>query len=342
VKLTPARLPAHLSSGVAPVYLVSGEEPLLVDECLDKIRSAAREQGCDERVAYVIDRHFDWSTLDAGRCNLSLFGSRTLVELRLPGGKPGDKGSKYLVDLVESRPADTVTVVITPKLDRRAEKLKWVSTLARDAVWIQTRPPGREQLPGWIAARLRQAGLSCDDDALELLAARVEGNLLAARQEIDKLVLLARDGHVGADTVRRSVADGARYDVYQLADAALAGDGVRAVRVLHGLRAEGVAPPLVLWSLARDIGTLADILARIHKGRPPGRAISEAGVWQSRQQLFARAAGTRDHAAGRRLLAIACHADRIIKGARPGQPWNALQEVTLALAGSRQAVAETA
>jgi DNA polymerase-3 subunit delta len=197
-------------------------------------------------------------------------------------------------------------------------------------------------LPKWIAERLRRAGLKADNESLELLAARVEGNLLAAKQEIDKLILLAENGRVTIDTVRAAVADGARFDVFQLTDAALAGDRTRAARVLHGLQREGVAAPLVMWSLAREINVVADVVYRMDGGSSAGRAMADAGVWRSRQGLIGKAARSFDLPAARQLVASAGHADRVVKGARPGQTWNALLELTLALAGSCEMRAETA
>jgi DNA polymerase-3 subunit delta len=342
VKLNPGQLSSHLSSGVAPVYLISGDEPLLVDETRDAIRAAAGEQGIVDREIHVAERSFNWDEFAAGLQNLSLFATHRLVELRLPTGKPGDKGARFLAAVAGEPIPDTVLVVITPGLDSRTAKSKWASSLARDAVWIVLRAPGAAALPKWIAGRLHAAGLEGDPEALELLAARVEGNLLAAKQEIDKLVLLAENDRVTIDTVRAAVADGARFDVFQLTDAALAGDRRRAARILNGLHREGVAAPLVMWSLAREIGLVVDIVYRMNGGSSAARAMTDAGVWRSRQSLIGRAVRALDLQSARRLLVGACHADCIVKGARRGQAWNALLEVTLALAGNHEMRAETA
>jgi DNA polymerase-3 subunit delta len=342
VKLDPRQLSAHLSSGVAPVYLISGDEPLLVDEALDVIRASAAGQGIVDREVHVAERSFDWAEFAAGLQNLSLFATHRLVELRLPTGKPGDKGARFLTAVASAPIPDTVLVVTTPGLDSRAAKVKWVSSLARGAVWVVLRAPDTAALPKWIAGRLHAAGLQSDPEALDLLAARVEGNLLAAKQEIDKLVLLADDGRVTIDTVRAAVADGARFDVFQLTDAALAGDHSRAARILNGLQREGVAAPLVMWSLAREIGLVVDVVYRMNSGSSAASAMTDAGVWRSRQSLIGRAVRVLDLQSARQLLAGACHADRIVKGARRGQTWNALLELTLALAGNNEMRAETA
>ncbi len=341
MKLNPQQLAAHLASGPAPVYLVSGDEPLLVDEALDELRAAASRAGFTEREVHIVDRGFDWNRLAAGLNNLSLFAERRLVELRLPGGKPGDQGSKFIAALAAEPVPDILLIVVTPALDSRTAKSKWASSLSRDGVWLALKSPDRADLPRWIAERLRRAGLAADAEALDLLAARVEGNLLAAKQEIDQLEFLAEGGRVTVETVRAAVANGARYDVFQLTDAALAGDVERALLILGGLEREGIAAPLVMWSLAREIGTVADVVYRIAAGVTPAKAMADCGVWRSRQSLIRRAARSRDPAAARALLQRAARTDRIVKGSLRGQPWNALLELTLTLAGRPELVAET-
>ena len=342
MKLNPQQLAGHLSSGPAPVYLVSGDEPLLVDEALDAIRAAANDHGFSERESYIAERGFDWNELEAGLDNLSLFASRRLVELRLPTGKPGDQGAKFLARLVSSPPADTVFVVITPGLDSRTVTSKWASGLVKAGAYLVLRAPDHAALPRWIESRLERSGLTADPEALELLAEQVEGNLLAAKQEIDQLRLLASGGRVTIETVRACVANGARYDVFQLADAALAGDAERALRVLGGLEREGTAAPLVLWSLVREINTVAEVTYRIAAGATPGKAMADCGVWRTRRSLVGRAARAMHPRDASGLLARAARADRIVKGSRYGLPWNALLELTLALAGRSELKAETA
>lgn len=342
MKLNPQQLDSHLSSGIAPVYLISGDEPLLVDEALDVLRAAAVAQGYTERESYMAERGFDWERLDVGLQNLSLFATRRLVEVRLPTGKPGDKGGKFLTSLVASPVEDTVFVVTTPGLDNKARKTKWASSLVKQGIWLDLPAPDFASLPRWIAGRLQRAGLTGEPAAIELLAAQVEGNLLAAKQEIDQLVLLAEGGRVTVDTVRESVANGARYDVYQLTDAALVGDVGRAIRILGGLEREGIAAPLVMWSLAREIGTVADVVYRIDGGASPAKAMADAHVWGVRQPLIGRATRTRSPAAARALLRRAARTERIVKGKLQGQPWNALRELTLSLAGHYRLAAEIA
>lgn len=319
---------------LASVYLVSGDEPLLVNEVIDALRVAARNGGCDERESHVVERSFSWDSVLASLRNLSLFATGKLVEIRLPTPTPGDEGSRAMRQLAAREADGNVVVIVAPALTRKIAESAWATALATSGVWVETRPPALTELPAWIARRFRAAGLTCEPEGLELLAGRVEGNLLAAQQEIDKLALLNPPGTVlDVAAIRAAVADGARFDVFQLGDAALAGDAERAVRVLGGLREEGTAAALVLWSLVREALVLVDAGIRASREGSPSRGVQGAGVWQSRSDLYVRA--LRNHKSGslRRLLRMAGRADQIVKGARPGEPWNALLELTLALAG---------
>ncbi len=341
MRLNQQQLKLQLRDGVGPLYLISSDEPLLIDEALDAIRAAARAAGSDRDV-HVAERGFDWESWRAGLNNLSLFSTRELIELRLPTGKPGTVGARVLTELAAAPTADKTVVVIAPSLNGKAGRAKWVKALADGGAWLSLAPPKPTELTGWLAGRVRAAGLACEPEALQLLAARVEGNLLAAKQEIDKLVLLADDQKVTVDTVRAAVADGARFDVFQLADAALAGEASRAVTILSHLRAEAVAPPLILWSLVREVTQLAEVSARTEAGEAPGRAMTAAGVWRSREPLIGRALRRFSASGVRQLLSQAAIADRVVKGARAGLPWNTLTELTLSLAGTSLPAAETA
>jgi DNA polymerase-3 subunit delta len=328
------QLKAPAGARLASVYLVSGDEPLLVNEVVDALRGAAIAGGCEERESHVVERSFSWDNVIASLRNLSLFSAGKLVEIRLPTPTPGDEGSRALRALAGREPDGNVVVIITPALTRKIAESAWASALANAGVWVETRPPELAELPQWIARRFRVAGLTCDAEGLDLLAARVEGNLLAAQQEIDKLALLKPPGTaLDVGQIRAAVADGARFDVFQLGDAALAGDVERAVRVLGGLREEGTAAPLVLWSLVRETLVLVDAGIRASRDGSAAKGVQGAGVWQSRSDLYVRALRLHKPGALRRLLRMAGRADQIVKGARPGEPWNALLELTLALAG---------
>jgi DNA polymerase-3 subunit delta len=332
VKLTPDNIAAQLKKQLAPVYFVSGDEPLIVGETIDAIRLEARRQGYEERESYAADARFDWDALSSGLDNLSLFSSRKIVEVRLTTGKPGRQGAAAIVELVSNPPPDTLFVFSSPKIDKRTAGTKWAQSLQSNGVWVEVRPLPPERLPAWLGQRMRIAGLECDNEALEILAARTEGNLLAAQQEISKLELLADGQHITAEFVRDSVADGARFDVFQLADAAVGQDAARALRMLYGLRKEGVAAALCLWALAREANALVNLWARIDQGMPLSRAMNETRIWSSRQGLYTAALRKHNEASIRRLLAGAGIADKTVKGARQGLPWNALLELVLLMA----------
>ena len=332
MKLTADKIEAQLSKGLSPVYFVSGDEPLLAGEVTDTIRTEARRQGYEERESHSADARFKWSELLTGLGTLSLFASHKIVEIRLTTGKPGREGGAAIVELVANPPPDTLFIITSPRLDKRTAGTKWAKSLERGGIWVDIKPLSPAALPAWLEARMRRAGLECDAEAIEILAARVEGNLLAAQQEIGKLELLVDDGRVTGDIVRRSVADGARFDVFQLADAAVGQDVTRALRVLYGLRTEGIAPALVLWSLAREATALVSLWARVDQGTTPGIAMGEARIWRSRQPLFNRALNNHDERSVRQLSAKASLTDRIVKGASPGQPWNALLELVMCMA----------
>lgn len=333
MKLTPEQLPKQLSECPSPLYFISGDEPLQVIEAVDRIRSAARQSGFTEREVYVATAGFDWRALTGSIQNLSLFASRRLIEIRLPTGKPGREGSAVLAELADSPPPDTVLVVIAPHLDARSASSRWAKALAKAGVWIAVRPLPAHKIPAWLGRRLEQAGLQYDEAALELLADRVEGNLLAARQEIDKLVLLADGGRVTVDTVRDSVADSARFDVFQLADAATGLQAGRAIRILQGLQREGVPETLTLWALVREIQTLVELRCRVvDQGSSVSVALKKMRAWWVSEDRADEC--LRRHTAGsiEGLVSKACQVDRIVKGAQFGQPWNALTELTLAIA----------
>ncbi|MCL4721668.1 MAG: DNA polymerase III subunit delta [Gammaproteobacteria bacterium] len=331
----------HAGDNLPATCLISGDEPLLVNECLDVLRAAARSRGIDERDSLIIDRRFDWPALTARLNSPSLFSPGKLVELALPNAAPGDEGSRRIRELVGRAPDGNVVAILTPAFTRKVADSAWVKAIVGQGIWVETRPPAPGDLPRWIIKRLAAAGLRGETAGVDLLADRTEGNLLAAQQEIDKLVLLyPRGTEVTAGQMQAAVADGARFDVFQLGDAALAGDAERAVRVLTGLREEGTAAPLVLWTLVREVLILVDAGIRVRQGASAASALQAAAVWQSRFDLYQRALALHKGGALRRLLRMAGQADRIVKGSRTGEPWNALLELTLALAGRPLAPAE--
>lgn len=332
MKLSPDQLPAHLSRSLASVYLVSGDEPLLAGEAGDAIRAAARAAGFTERSLQVAERGFDWDAFAASSANLSLFADKRLVEIRLPTGRPGTAGGAALSRLAESAIADTLLLVVTPKLDGGARAPAWVKSIERIGVHVAVWPVDSNRLPQWIGARMRARGLAPSREAVELLAERIEGNLLAASQEIEKLLLLAGPGPVDVDTVQQAVADSARFDLYQLGDVALRGDAPRALRILDGLRAEGVEPALVLWALARELRAVAAVACQVSAGRAVQQALGAARVWPKRRGLVQLALARHDAATLCALVVSASRAERVIKGQLDGRPWDRLAGLVAALA----------
>jgi DNA polymerase-3 subunit delta len=318
VSLSPEQLEAGLARRLAPAYLIAGDEPLLTQECSDAVRRRARQDGFTEREVHYVERGFDWNALAGSLSSLSLFASRRLVELRFRTPGAGEGGADLFRRLAESPPDDVVLLGMAPKLDRRQQQSAWVQAFVGGGVLVEARPVEPPALPAWIEGRLRRAGLRADAEAVRLLAERVEGNLLAAHQEIEKLRLLYDQGDLDAERVRAAVADSARYDIFKLADAALAGDLGRALRILAGLRAEGLAIPQVLWPLVREIRSLVRVRWFLDEGMSAQAAMARAGVWRNRAGMVQRAVARHDAAALRALARKAALVDRVSKGDLPG------------------------
>jgi DNA polymerase-3 subunit delta len=334
VILAADKLGAELARAIAPIYVVSGDDPLLCNEAADRIRAAARKRDFGERTVFTAERGFDWRELAAAGASMSLFAERRLLELRIPTGKPGTAGAEALSDYAASPPDDNLLLILTPRLDKSALRTSWIRALDAAGVVVQVWPLERRQLPRWIAARMKAEGLRPAPGAAELIADRVEGNLLAADQEIRKLALLLGEGNVSEEQVARAVTDSARFDVFGLVDAADAGDLGRSHRILAGLKGEGVEPVLVLWALARELRALAGVSWQLGQGGVEGDAMRRAGIWPRRQPLARRMLARHPLPALHGLLRQAASTDRVIKGSGPGRPWQALADLVTAMAGS--------
>jgi DNA polymerase-3 subunit delta len=331
VKIQANQLSTYLRKNLAPCYLVTGDEPLLVNEALDSIRQAARERGFISRESQMATQSFDWLALAASSANLSLFAEKRVVELRIPTGKPGREGSKAIVELVDQLGPELMLIVITPKLDRNAQKSKWVKTLEGQGVWLPIYQVTFRDLPAWVARRMRDEGLQPDRAAAQLIAERVEGNLLAAAQEIEKLRLLLGEGQVTAEDVTNAVADSSRYDVFGLVEAALAGDARRALRILGGLHAEGVEPLLVFWALGRELNLLASLSEAVRRREDIGALMRKNQVWDKRQSLIRSCLGRVSCEELHRLLKAARRGDAASKGQLEADPWQMATNLVLAL-----------
>ncbi|MBB3102525.1 DNA polymerase III subunit delta [Azomonas macrocytogenes] len=339
MKLPPAQLGKQLQETLAPIYVISSDEPLLAQEASDAIRQAARQQGFDERQVFNADASFDWNQLNEAGASLSLFSSRRLIELRIANGKPGDKGASALLEYLARPAEDDLLLINLPRLDGATQKSKWAKTLLESpqVQFVQIWPVEYHQLPRWIAQRLAQAGLTATPEALELIGARVEGNLLAAAQEIEKLKLLAEGTQITVETVQTTVAESARYDVFGLIDAILAGQAAHGLRMLGGLRSEGVEPPVILWALARELRLLTNLAQQHAQGIPLERVFSQARppLHEKRRQALGKA--LQRHSASRwsQLLVDAQAIDAQIKGQAEGDAWAGLTSLCLRIAGQR-------
>jgi len=335
LRLRAEQLPDALARRLTGIYLVSGDEPLLVGEAADAIRVAARAAGYADRRVFFIDRSFSWDELRLASQSLSLFAERRLFELRMPSGKP-DKGAALLAELAAQSASDLTYLIITDKLDRKAGDTPWVQAIEKHGAWVAIQPVDTAALPAWLRARAKMLRIAIDPEASQMIVDRVEGNLLAAQQELEKLTLLANGGSIDVDLVLRSVGDSARYDVFQLAQAAAAGDVARALRVLLGLKSEGVEPTLILWALLRELRGMWQT-----RERERLRSAARGSGWNLAATPSPRALSRLKKLPLAPLLLQASHTDRIIKGLSQGDAWSALTGLTGAFAGALQATAES-
>jgi DNA polymerase III subunit delta len=328
--INPEALAAHLERPLQPIYVVYGDE-LLTLECADAIRAAARKQGFDERETLVALAGFKWEQLLAATANLSLFGGRKVVDLRIPSGKPGNDGAAVLKQLAARASTDTLLLVSLPELNWQEEKAVWLTALGEAGVAIKAVAPGLAELPGWLGMRLKRQGQSADADALRFVAERTEGNLLAAHQEVLKLGLLYPAGPLSLEQVREAVLNVARYDLDGLREALLKGDLARYSRTLDGLRQEGEALPLVVWAISEEIRALLQIKLGQAEGKPLPVLFKEARVWGPRQNVLSRAIGPLRSETLSALMHQLARIDRMVKGVAAGDPWTELLQLAVRL-----------
>lgn len=340
MKIRPEQLNSHLQTSVqskklSPIFVISGDEPLLSQEAADSIRSAARELAYTERETFDVDARFDWNLVFNETNALSLFADKKILELRIANGKPGDKGSKAICELCENLNDSNLILIILPKLEKSAYQSKWMKTLEAHGVHIQVWPVGSQQLPRWISQRLQQAGINANQAAIDILADRVEGNLLAAMQEINKLTLLSLEGTVDAEIMSTVVADSARYNLFEFIDRVLDGDAQSAAKALRGLENEGTEPLALLWAITRELRILNKASHQIILGDPKDKALKSAGVWDKRLPIFRKALSRLSPAHLRMLMHQAGAIDRGVKGLRQADIWDELTTLVLSFAGSQ-------
>ena len=330
---------AHLAKSLAPLYVVTSDEHLLALEAIDKIRKAARAQGFSEREVMTVERGFKWGELLAANQSQSLFGDKKLIELRIPTGKPGKDGGQALQNYAATLNPDNITLIALPKLDWATQKAAWVSTLQQASVFIDIPVVERAQLPAWIGTRLAAQRQSADRQGIDFIADRVEGNLLAAHQEIQKLALLHPEGKLTFEQIQDAVLNVARYDVFKLNEAMLSGDVERLVRMVEGLKGEGEALPLVLWAVAEEIRILLKLKAGVAQGKTLGLLLKEYRIWGARERLMEPALRRLSLPTLERALQEAAQIDKMIKGLRAksfaGDAWDALLQLGLKVAHGR-------
>ncbi len=337
MRIDSEQLPQHLARGTGALYTVLGDEPLLALEAGDQLRAHARSLGYTERTLLVAEPGFDWGSLAQAGASLSLFAQQRLIELRIPNGKPGVAGAEAIERYCERLAPDTVTVVHLPALDWRTAQAPWVQALERAGVLVEARAVPRERLPQWLSRRLARSSQSAGPETLQFIADRVEGNLMAAWQEVQKLSLLLPAGKLDDQAVRKAVLDVARYEVDDFTAALLTGDRTHYVRVANGLAAEGAALPLLLWALANELRAAHRVVGALARGQTMPDALREGQVFGPRRGSIERAAQRWSASVTQSALLHAARIDRIVKGIERGDPWDELRRLGIALTAAKPA-----
>ena len=334
MNISPERLPDHLAKGLSALYLVYGDEPLTAIEATDSLRSAARAAGYTERSVYTVQGRYNWNAIFASSDNLSLFAERRLIEIHIPSGKPGVEGSKALETYANALPADSVTLITLPGIEWRATQSRWFMALAAVGTIIEAKPIERGSLPTWMARRLAKHGLVAERDALQFLAERVEGNLLAAQQEVDKLALLLPAGNVSLADIENAVTDVSRLDAELLQDALWQGDTARYARIVADLQHSGEHPVAFMWRIADVVRTLLRLKTGVGHGETLGGLMKQLRIREQRRPWVEQALARLSHVRVEAAQAMLALLDRQAKGLeRTGDPWDTILQMGLVLAG---------
>ncbi|MFO7603416.1 MAG: DNA polymerase III subunit delta [Gammaproteobacteria bacterium] len=334
MKLRLEQLAAHLAKPLRPIYVISGEEPFQREQAVQLIRQAAQQQAYTDRQSWDAGKDFDWQQLQAAAAAMSLFAERRLLEVRLPSAKPGDSGAKCLRAYADNPVADNVLLLILGKLDAAQLRSKWLTALEQTGVLVQVWPVELSELPGWIRQRMQLRGLRPSPAAVQLLAERIEGNLLAADQEMEKLLLLNGPGDVDADAVLAAVSDSARFDAFAMIDAALQGQAQRAARMAYGLRSEGLEVPVVVGALAYQTRQLCQLAAAVAAGQQLEQVFAQFRIWPKKQAPIKAALQRHSAAQWQALHGRLAAIDRSSKGFSPGRAWDELVQLLVEIAGS--------
>lgn len=321
------QLPSALKKQLAPVYFISGDEPLQLGETADAIRLAAKQAGYENREVLTVDKQFKWQELSQSANSLSIFADKKIIDLRLPSGKPGTEGSKALVNYCQHLPEDTLLLISSGKLEKSAKNSKWATTLEKSGGAIQVWPLEGDNLVQWLQRRLQSKGLNANKVDIQLIATRVEGNLLAAAQEVEKLFVLYGSCQLTKEQIENAVADSSRYDVFNLVDAALSGRVDRAGKILTALNHEGIAAPVVLWALTRETRNLIHIQQQLADGQVRNAVFMRHQVWDKRQKLVSFALSKLKRNDLMQAILLAAKTDRQIKGEESGNCWGSLLQI---------------
>lgn len=334
MKVKSTQLAQHLQRGLSPAYLLTGDEPLQVMECSDKLRQAARQQGFTERTVLTVEANFDWSALQEATQSLSLFASKQLIEIRLGNKTISEAGTKLLNQYFTQISESTCLLIIADKLDSAKQKTKWFSLLEEKAVVINVIPLELAELPAWITQRLNAQNLRATPDAITLIAERAEGHLLACAQEIEKLGLLyPKDYVLDTQHILEAVTDSARFEIFAWVDIVLSGDVARSVRQLRGLKAEGIEPILIVWALDREVRTLTQVAYALQQKQSVDYICKTYRIWQQKKTLIFQAVKRHPVATWQNFLQQSAELDRLVKGATRGNIWDALQKLAVQVAG---------
>jgi len=329
MRLKPEQMAAALQKDLAPVYFISGDEPLQLGEVADAIRAAARKAGYDSRDVLVADAGFSWNELMESAGSLSIFADKKIIDLRLPTGTPGTDGAKALIDYCERVPEDTLLLITAAKLAGASLKSRWFQALDKVGCVIQVWPLEGQDLIRWLQQRMQRRGLQAEMEGIKILASRIEGNLLAAAQEIEKLYVLYGAGQLSNQQIFDVVADSSRFDVFKLMDGVLAARVGRILKILSGLRSEGIAAPVVLWAVTREARALIRIKQALAQGQNRALVFKNNQIWDKRQQLVSDALSRLTDGDLNSILVLSAKADRQIKGRQQGEPWETLLDICL-------------
>lgn len=335
MKVYPEKLKAHIANSPAAIYMVSGDDALLVQESCDLIRGELKKMGFSEREVYHVEKGFDWGEVLFSANSLSLFADKKLIEIRLPGGKPGQVAANALIEFADKPSEDTVILLVADRIDASAQRTKWFANLEKRVTWVQIWPIERKNLPGWVMQRLKKASLTADREVVSVFCDKIEGNLLAAVQEIERLRLLTDDGRVQLHHVVEDVADNSRYDVFKLIDTALTGDSTRTLKVMRGLKSEGVGILSLVGLIARETRNLSMMAFQIKKGQSIDAVLQSHRVWSNRKALVGKVLKNIDYSTLTRIHQRLVLIDRMAKGSASGNPWDEMANLLLNLTGQQ-------